>query len=60
MSIFELPKPIRVVIFVLKTAGPNMVVNMCKEVQYLNEIKDLVVAAFRWMSKEHTFSNENM
>jgi elongation factor 2 len=32
--------------------GPNMVVDMCKGVQYLNEIKDSVVGAFQWASKE--------
>ena len=32
--------------------GPNMVVDVCKGVQYLNEIKDSVVAGFQWASKE--------
>ncbi|KAG0500459.1 hypothetical protein HPP92_000531 [Vanilla planifolia] len=36
-----------------ETTGPNMVVDMCKGVQYLNEIKDSVVAGFQWSSKEN-------
>ncbi|KAI3703731.1 hypothetical protein L1987_73925 [Smallanthus sonchifolius] len=35
-----------------ETTGPNMVVDMCKGVQYLNEIKDSVVAGFQWATKE--------
>lgn len=35
-----------------ETTGPNMFIDMCKGVQYLNEIKDSVVAAFQWASKE--------
>ena len=30
------------------TTGPNLIVDMCKGVQYLNEIKDSCVAAFQW------------
>ncbi|XP_058068491.1 elongation factor 2-like, partial [Magnolia sinica] len=43
-----------------KTTGPNMVVDMCKGVQYLNEIKDSVVAGFQWASKEGALAEENM
>jgi len=32
--------------------GPNIVVDITKGVQYLNEIKDSVVAGFQWASKE--------
>ncbi|KAG6550582.1 hypothetical protein Mapa_007835 [Marchantia paleacea] len=42
------------------TTGPNMVVDMCKGVQYLNEIKDSVVAAFQWATKEGVLGDENM
>ncbi|KAM0823765.1 hypothetical protein ACQ4PT_070654 [Festuca glaucescens] len=42
------------------TTGPNMVVDMCKGVQYLNEIKDSVVAGFQWASKEGALAEENM
>ncbi|KAH9288388.1 hypothetical protein KI387_032505 [Taxus chinensis] len=43
-----------------ETTGPNMVVDMCKGAQYLNEIKDSVVAAFQWASKEGALAEENM
>ncbi|VAH97613.1 unnamed protein product [Triticum turgidum subsp. durum] len=43
-----------------ETTGPNMVVDMCKGVQYLNEIKDSVVAGFQWASKEGALCEENM
>ncbi|KAJ0748510.1 putative small GTP-binding protein [Helianthus annuus] len=43
-----------------ETTGPNMVVDMCKGVQYLNEIKDSVVAGFQWASKEGALADENM
>ncbi|CAN6296917.1 unnamed protein product [Urochloa humidicola] len=42
-----------------ETTGPNMVVDMCKGVQYLNEIMDSVVAGFQWASKEGALA-ENM
>lgn len=40
--------------------GPNMVVDVSKGVQYLNEIKDSVVAGFQWASKEGVLCDENM
>ncbi|XP_052145328.1 elongation factor 2-like [Oryza glaberrima] len=43
-----------------ETTGPNIVVDMCKGVQYLNEIKDSVVAGFQWASKEGALAEENM
>ncbi|OMP04056.1 hypothetical protein COLO4_09989 [Corchorus olitorius] len=43
-----------------ETTGPNMLVDMCKGVQYLNEIKDSVVAGFQWASKEGALCGENM
>ena len=43
-----------------ETTGPNMVVDMCKGVQYLNEIKDSVVAGFQWASKRGAVAYENM
>ncbi|KAI3929007.1 hypothetical protein MKX01_029536, partial [Papaver californicum] len=42
------------------TTSPNMVVDMCKGVQYLDEIKDSVVAGFQWASKEGVLAEENM
>lgn len=40
--------------------GPNMVVDCTKGVQYLNEIKDSVVAGFQWATKEGVLCEENM
>ncbi|GKD71370.1 elongation factor 2 [Tanacetum coccineum] len=37
-----------------------MVVDMCKGVQYLNEVKDSIVAGFQWASKEGALAEENM
>ncbi len=34
------------------TNGPNLLIDCTKGVQYLNEIKDSVVAGFQWASKE--------
>jgi len=42
------------------TQGPNMVIDMTKGVQYLNEIKDSVVAALQWASKDGPLAEENM
>lgn len=36
------------------------VTDITKGVQYLNEIKDSVVAAFQWASKEGVLAEENM
>ncbi|XP_074650493.1 translation elongation factor 2-like [Tubulanus polymorphus] len=40
--------------------GPNVVVDATKGVQFLNEIKDSVVAGFQWASKEGVLCEENM
>ena len=40
--------------------GPNILVDCTKGVQYLNEIKDSVVAGFQWASKEGVLSEENL
>jgi len=42
------------------TMGPNILVDCTKGVQYLNEIKDSVVAGFQWASKEGVLCDENM
>ncbi|CAH1253903.1 EEF2 [Branchiostoma lanceolatum] len=42
------------------TNGPNMLVDCTKGVQYLNEIKDSVIAGFQWASKEGVLCEENM
>lgn len=35
--------------------GPNLLVDATKGVQYLNEIKDSVIAGFQWATKEVGF-----
>ncbi|CAI5512388.1 unnamed protein product [Closterium sp. Naga37s-1] len=42
------------------TMGPNIIVDMCKGVQYLSEIREHVVAGFQWASKEGALAEENM
>jgi len=42
------------------TDGANLLVDCTKGVQYLNEIKDSVVAALQWVTKEGVLTNENM
>merc|ERR1712121_129033 len=40
--------------------GANLVMDVSKGVQYLNEIKDSVVAGFQWATKEGVLCEENM
>uniref|UniRef100_A0A672T236 Eukaryotic translation elongation factor 2 n=1 Tax=Sinocyclocheilus grahami TaxID=75366 RepID=A0A672T236_SINGR len=40
--------------------GPNILMDITKGVQYLNEIKDSVVAGFQWATKEGALCEENM
>mmetsp|Transcript_8349 Transcript_8349/g.14302 ORF Transcript_8349/g.14302 Transcript_8349/m.14302 type:complete len:836 (+) Transcript_8349:79-2586(+) len=42
------------------TTGPNILIDVTKGVQYLNEIKDSFVAAFQWATKEGVLCEENM
>ncbi|PWN89633.1 putative EFT2-translation elongation factor eEF2 [Acaromyces ingoldii] len=41
-----------------ETTGPNLLVDVTKGVQYLNEIKDSCVAAFQWATKEGPCAEE--
>lgn len=43
-----------------ETNGPNVLVDVTKGVQYLNEIKDSVVGGFQWATKEGVLADENM
>ena len=43
-----------------ETSGPNILVDVTKAVQYLNEIKDSMEAAFQWATKEAVMTEENM
>jgi len=40
--------------------GPNIFADVSKGVQYLNEIKDSVVAGFQWATNEGVLCDENM
>ena len=40
--------------------GPNVVVDVTKGIQNMNEIKDSFVAAWQWAAKEGVMCNENM
>ncbi|KAF5347867.1 hypothetical protein D9758_013819 [Tetrapyrgos nigripes] len=40
--------------------GPNVLVDVTKGVQYLNEVKDSCVAAFQWVTKEGVCAEEVM
>lgn len=41
-----------------ETTGPNLLVDVTKGVQYLNEIKDSCVAAFQWATKDGPLCEE--
>lgn len=40
--------------------GPNLMIDVSKGVQYLNEIKDSVVGGFQWATKEGVMCDENV
>jgi len=43
-----------------ETSGPNIVVDVTKGVQNMNEMKDSFVAAWQWATKEGVMAEENM
>ena len=43
-----------------ETIGPNLLVDVTKGIQYLNEIKDSCIAAFQWATREGVCAEENM
>ena len=43
-----------------EATGPNLLMDCSKGVQYLNEIKDSVVAGFQWATKEGPLCEENV
>jgi elongation factor 2 len=43
-----------------ENTGPNILTDVSKGVQYLNEIKDSVVAAFSWATKDGPLTEENV
>ncbi|GMS97250.1 hypothetical protein PENTCL1PPCAC_19425, partial [Pristionchus entomophagus] len=40
--------------------GPNILVDVTKGLQYLNEVKDAVVAGFQWATRDGVLCEENM
>jgi len=42
------------------TNGPNILVDCTKGVQYLNEIKDSIIAGLQWVTKDGVLASENM
>jgi len=40
--------------------GPNIIMDVSKGVQYLNEIKDSVLGGFQWATKEGPLADENL
>lgn len=43
-----------------ENTGPNILVDCSKGVQHLEEIRDLVVAGFQWVTKEGVLAQENL
>jgi elongation factor 2 len=41
-------------------SGPNLVVDITKGVQYMNEIKESLVSSFQWSSKQGVLCEENI
>jgi elongation factor 2 len=43
-----------------ENSGPNVVVDITKGVQYMNEIKESMVSSFQWAAKQGILCEENM
>lgn len=43
-----------------ENTGPNVVVDITKGVQYMNELKESMVSSFQWSSKQGVLCEENM
>merc|ERR1719223_2211672 len=57
---FDITESRKIWCFGPDTNGPNILVDCTNGVQYLNEIKDSVVAGFQWASKEGVLCDENL
>jgi len=57
---FDATEAMKIWTFGPEQTGANIVVDVTKGVQYLNEIKDSVVAGFQWATKEGVLCDENM
>ena len=42
------------------TTGPNMLVDVTKQVQYLNEVRDHLLTSFNWVTREGVLSEETL
>ena len=42
------------------TSGPNLLVDMTSQTQYLNEVRDSIESSFNWVVQEGVLSEENM
>merc|ERR1711962_1990655 len=57
---FEVNEARKIWCFGPEGTGPNLLIDCTKGVQYLNEIKDSVVAGFQWATKEGVMCDENV
>merc|ERR1712042_272130 len=57
---FDATDAMKIWTFGPESTGGNLLIDVTKGVQYLNEIKDSVVAGMQWASKEGVLCNENM
>ena len=57
---FDVSEARKIWCFGPETSGPNIVIDISKGVQYLNEIKDSVIGGFKWASKEGPLCEENL
>jgi len=57
---FDATDAMKIWTFGPESTGANILVDVTKGVQYLNEIKDSVVAGFQWATKEGVLCDENM
>jgi len=57
---FDATDAMKIWTFGPESTGGNLLIDVTKGVQYLNEIKDSVVAGFQWATKEGVLCDENM
>ncbi|KAK8745840.1 hypothetical protein OTU49_000043 [Cherax quadricarinatus] len=57
---FDATDAMKIWTFGPESTGANILVDVTKGVQYLNEIKDSCVAGFQWATKEGVLCDENM
>merc|ERR1712042_17624 len=57
---FDATDAMKIWTFGPESTGGNLLIDVTKGVQYLNEIKDSVVAGMQWASKEGVLCDENM